>query len=244
MIPRRFALFLLLATCLALLSAGDALPGKHTEKNAAKPASRQPQQREGQEKRPGGRADTRWHKIAPKRQQQLKQAYRNLKGHYSRQALERYKLIKQKHNHPDFNRFPSHWRRFLVKRFRFAQDHIRKLPKAEQERLDKLPHPEKMKAYKDLLTPKFKKEANACKKTVETVFSPFERHCLRRLPPTVRLEILEQSRHNAFNLISHGSWQRFQALGSRKKQVLDYLSIPDALNPEKAGKAAAPPPRL
>jgi hypothetical protein len=183
--------------------------------------------------------EARWRRLSPHRQQRLQRVYRRLKTQLPEEDWARYKQLRRAQERPGLERLPSHWRHFLVRHARWARAELKKLPPQERARIDRLPPDEKAAAIKNLLRPRFEAYLRQCRETAEQVFTPLELKLIRELPPRERATVLKRSRHNAFELISPWSWQKYQKLGPKRRLVWEYLSQPVTLR----ASAAPPKPR-
>ena len=188
--------------------------------------------------------EARWRRLEPHRKRHLRNVYNHFKGRTPEKNWAAWRRLRNKRRAQHFERLPSHWRSFLVRHARRAQEHLKKLPQEEQARLRKLPPEARTAAMKEALRPFFREHVNTCRATAKEVFSPLELQLLRHLPPQQRATVLRQSDHDAFGLISPWSWRRYQGLGTRKELVWEYLVSPKALAPmgppPRTGKASRP----
>ena len=174
--------------------------------------------------------DAGWRQLPATQRRHLEHVYRTVKNRAPDKDWASYRRLRDKRGHSaHFERFPSHWRDFLVRNARWAQQQIKKLPAEERERLKKLSPAQRAEATKTALRPRYIAYMKKCWNVTHQVFSPLELKILKQLPPRERAQILRQSKRDAFGLVSPWSWRKYQALGARKRLVSEFLLMPKAL---------------
>ena len=205
---------------LLVLLAGAAPAPKVSAPPRAKPSAEKPKK---------SSPEARWRKLPAERKKRLIRFYRKIKSTLSEKEWKRCRRLHEAGKCPRIRHLPPRWRGFLVRYARWARTQLKKLPKEERERIDRLPPAKRAEALKAVLRPLFRRHLEECRKAAREVFTPLELKILGQLAPRDRVKALNSAGRSASDLISPWSWRRYQALGPRKALVREYLLIPNGL---------------
>ncbi len=168
--------------------------------------------------------EKRWRALSQEQRSRLKHVYRLApRSEWERRAKEW-----ERRGLPPIERFPAHWRSYIVANSLWARRHIEALPPEQRLSAD-LPPEARVARLKEILRPLFREKLAHCRRAAEQIFTPFELRMLRQLPPSEREKVLRRADHDAFGLVSPSSRRKFEAAGEDARAAREYLLMPDAL---------------
>ncbi len=168
--------------------------------------------------------ENRWNALTPEQRARLKHVYRQApRSEWEKRAKEWARRAL-----PPIERFPAHWRSYIVQNSFWARRQIQALPPEKRPGPNLSPEA-RVAALKEILRPLFKERAARCRVAAEKIFSPFELRMLKQLPPSEREKILTRSDRDTFGLVSPWSRRKLEAAGPDAPLAREYLLMPDAL---------------
>jgi hypothetical protein len=172
----------------------------------------------------GEQPEKRWDALTPEQRSRLKHVYHQVpRSEWEKRAKEW-----ERRALPPIERFPAHWRSYIVQNSFWARRRIQELPPEKRPGQNLAPEA-RVAALKEILRPLFKDRITRCRLAAEHVFSPFELRMLKQLPPSEREKIIARADRDVFGLVSPWSRQKLAAAGAEAPLVREYLLMPDAL---------------
>jgi hypothetical protein len=173
---------------------------------------------------PREQPEKRWRALSQEQRSRLKHVYRLApRAEWERRAREW-----ERRGLPPIERFPAHWRRYIVADSLWARRQIEALPPERRPAPDLAPEA-RVARLKEILRPLFRERLARGRRAAEKIFTPFELTMLRQLPPGEREKALRPGDHDPFGLVSPASRRKFEAAGDEARAAREYLLMPAAL---------------